>query len=63
MPELKLELIRLIEGQPYTPGPDEYVVTENHTLHDIIRFCIQQGDIQDVLELVIHEVHKRIVVE
>ena len=63
MPELKLELVRLIEGEFYLPGPDEYVITEDNTMHDILRFCIKQGDIQDVLELVIHEVHKVIVVD
>ncbi len=30
-------LVHLAEGVPYTPGPDEYVITEQHSLEDVLR--------------------------
>jgi len=38
--EIKKDLIKLDEGKPYIAGADEYVITEAHTLSDILRFLI-----------------------
>lgn len=43
MSEVKTEVNQLQEGIVYTPGPDEYLVTPNHTLSDLLRFCIDQA--------------------
>lgn len=40
MSEVKKDLIKLPEGKPYIAGPDEYVITEAHTLSDILRFLV-----------------------
>lgn len=34
---LKRPLIRLLEEVAYLPGPDEYVITEKHSLEDVLR--------------------------
>lgn len=47
--EIKKELIKLEEGESYIPGPDSYVITEDHTLADILRFCVEQVDKEDCL--------------
>lgn len=49
--EIKKELIKLEEGDPYVAGPDEYVITEDHTISDILRFCISQTDKEEVTYL------------
>lgn len=43
MSEIKTDLIKLTEGKQYVAGPDQYLITENHTLSDIIRFLIDQS--------------------
>ena len=37
MGEIKREVQQLKEGVPYTPGPDEYVITDEHSISDIAR--------------------------
>ena len=49
--EVICEVKMLDEGCGYCPGPEEYVITEEHTISDIIRFAIKMGDKEDVLYL------------
>ena len=49
MPEIKKELLKLVDGSTYSVGTsirravgDEYVITEDHTLADIFRFLVEQ---------------------
>ena len=54
MAEICTELIMLQEGVTYTPETVEYVITENHTLSDILRFVMKQGsmDKQELKHLI-----------
>ena len=49
MIEIKKELIELDCGVQYTPGESDYVITEDHSLADIIRFVVLMsgGDTED----------------
>ncbi len=40
MSEVITPLIKLEEGQEYTAGPDNFVITEEHTISDILRFVV-----------------------
>ena len=51
MSEIKTDLIKLEEGQAYVAKVDDYVITDEHTLADIIRFMIAQADIDEVITL------------
>jgi hypothetical protein len=46
--EVMTPLIPLTEGLPYTPGADEYVITERHTLNDILRHVVSESDLDEV---------------
>lgn len=52
MGEIKKDLIKLEEGRPYIAGAYDFVITEHHTLSDIVRFCVKQGDIETIKFLV-----------
>lgn len=43
MSEIKTKVIQLEEGKQYTAGCDEYLISENHNLSDILRFVISQA--------------------
>lgn len=43
MPEVKTPLIHLAPGTVHTAGEEDYIITENHTLADILRFCVQHA--------------------
>lgn len=49
MSEILKPVEKLPEGVPYTPGPDEWIITENHTFADIARWIIAQGGVVDIL--------------
>lgn len=40
---IKTPVRRLVEGEAYTPGPDEWVITEDHTLSDVIDWLVGQA--------------------
>ena len=43
VPEIKTVLHPLVAGVPYTPNKHgEYVITDSHSISDVIRFCISQ---------------------
>lgn len=45
MGEIKTQLAELAEGTTHLCGPDEYLITEDHTLADVVRWLIEQtGD-------------------
>jgi hypothetical protein len=55
MAEIKTELFEVEEGKPYIPGPDEVVITEKHTIADIVRYalkcaCYDKSEIQYILD-------------
>jgi len=54
MAEICTELVILQEGVAYTPATVEYVITENHTLSDILRFVMKHGsmDKQELKHLI-----------
>lgn len=41
MAEIKRPLKKLAEGVPYTPGPEEYVITEDNSLADVLRLLVE----------------------
>ena len=43
MAEIKKNLIKLEEGKTYTAGPDQYLITEEHTLSDVLRYLVGQA--------------------
>ena len=49
MSEIIKPIEKLPEGVPYTPGADEYLITEAHTFSDVARWIITQGGVADVL--------------
>ena len=53
MSEIINPLIKLTEGIPYNPSSsEEYVITLNHSLSDILRFAIDQSDIEEIETLI-----------
>lgn len=52
MPEIKRDLIKLVEGEPYSPGVNECVITESHSIADIIRYAISCSDHADIKYIV-----------
>ena len=59
MAEITYPVTRLVEGQTYVAGPEDYLITERHTLCDILRFLIEQGggidEIQSLINLKLYE--------
>ena len=47
-----MPLTALTEGVPYIPGSDEVVITDDHSLDDVLRFCVEQVDLEEVETLV-----------
>ena len=58
MGEIKREVRQLKEGVPYTPGPDEYVITDEHSISDIVRFAASFSDMEEVLAIAQMELGK-----
>jgi hypothetical protein len=50
--EVKHPVTKLVEGQAYVAGPDDYLITERHTLYDILRFLIEQADVEEIQSLI-----------
>ena len=48
MAEIKKDLIPLVEGEAYTPGAGEFVVTDDHSIADVVRFAVSCSDKEDV---------------
>lgn len=48
MAEIKTDLIMLRAGEVYIAGEDDYVITENHTHCDILRFIVADIGVEDV---------------
>jgi hypothetical protein len=42
MAEIIRKLKSLPESEPYIPAADEYVITEDHSISDVLRFCVEQ---------------------
>jgi len=51
--EIKNELKKLNEGESHTSKGEEYVITENHSLNDVLRWLVDQsqGDKYEVTTL------------
>ena len=53
MSEIIKPLIKLTEGIPYNPSSsEEYVITLDNSLSDILRFAIDQSDIEEIETLI-----------
>jgi hypothetical protein len=54
MSEIKKELIFLDEGDSHISKGEEYVITEDHSINDVVRFAINQlgGDKSDIQYLI-----------
>jgi len=37
-----------VEGEAYTPGAGEFVVTDDHSIADVVRFAVSCSDKEDV---------------
>lgn len=53
MSEIKYDLIKLESGNKHVSEGEEYVITENHSINDVLRFCVEQlqGDKDEILYL------------
>lgn len=59
--EIKTKIEQLEEGKTYTAGYEDYLITENHSLSDIMRWLVNEiacGDI-DELEFILQEMRNR----
>lgn len=52
MAEIKTPIIKLKEGQLYIAGSEDYLITEYHTVADIMRFVVSLSDIDDIQYLI-----------
>lgn len=43
MSELKRDLTKLEEGKTHTAGADQYLITEDNSISDVLRFCVEQS--------------------
>ncbi len=50
MAEIKKSLIKLKEGEKYTATGEDYVITEDHTINDILRYLISCEDIAGIMD-------------
>lgn len=50
MSEIEASLIKLENGDNYTASGDEYVITENHSISDVLRHLIVEagGNVDDI---------------
>ena len=48
MAEIKQDLIHLKEGESYTAKENDYVITDKHTLNDILRFAISCSNKEEI---------------
>ncbi len=46
--EIKKDLIKLREGGTYIAGSDDYLITEDMSLNDVIRWMVAQSDIVEI---------------
>ena len=51
MSEIIKPVVKLPEGVPYTPGADEFVITERHTWADVARWIIAQDAKEEIIFL------------
>jgi len=42
MAEIKKDLLRLNEHHTYTPSGEVYVITEDHSINDVVRWVLRQ---------------------
>ena len=54
MSEIKTKLFKLNEGQSYIAGREDYVITEQHTLTDILRHLVMEGGKEELVYLLKH---------
>lgn len=56
MPEVKNEIAALPVGKPYIPEADEYLITDKHSICDILRWLRAQtagfDEIRDNIEMI-----------
>jgi len=52
MSEIKKKLIKLREGEVYTASGEDYVITEGHTISDIIRYLVSCDSKSGIIELI-----------
>lgn len=45
MPEIKKKLIKLSEGSNYRATGEAYVITEDHSLFDVLMFIVDQSSL------------------
>ena len=51
MSEIIRPIVKLPEGVPYTPGAEEFVITERHTWADIARWIIALDGKEEIIFL------------
>ena len=57
MSEIKRELLHPKEGTNYIVGANDYIITKDHTLSDILRFLVKESDANEIASLLfIHHV-------
>lgn len=48
MSEIVTPIVELPKGVPYTPGPNEYLITPKHSVCDVVRWLQKEGTISEV---------------
>lgn len=46
--EIKKDIEPLEEGKTHTAEAGDFLITESHTIGDIVRFAVSQSDINDI---------------
>jgi len=49
MSEIKTAVIKMNHGGTYIAREGDYMITDKHTLADIMRFMVDQADIDEVI--------------
>ena len=50
--EIKKDLIKVEEGNEWLASANNYVITEEHSLSDVIRFAVSQCDYEEIKYIV-----------
>lgn len=55
MPEIRTPIIELEEGKTYTAKAGDFLITEKHSLSDVLRFLVDQVGVDDIRYLLNHD--------
>jgi len=56
--EIKRPVTKLVEGKMYIAGADDWLITEQHTIADIVRYLIDVAGGTEEIEYLLDEAKK-----